>query len=140
MAKYTARMLFKDFRKAHPELWSRGTNYELAGFMKILVRAPGIGKFTYEYFGDKITWIEKWVDEAVVMHAAKQRDITMREKDYGYFIAKLTEVMETKKLTQEAVSLVTGVSRQSINAYLSGRKIPKTNTMRKIGKPLGIDI
>lgn len=138
MAKrgYTARMMFTEFRKARPEFWRPGTNYRLAGYMKIEIMSPGVGRFLYSPTLHTIEWLERWVDPKYIKKIEKLN----RPDDYLRFIEELKTIMETKKLTQEAISLVSGVSRQSINAYLSGRKIPKTSTMRKIGNPLGIDI
>ena len=97
--------------------------------------APGLGKFTYEWFPDKITWIEHWIDEKAVKLAEKE----MRPKNYTYFIFLLECFMEDNDLSQGDVADKTGVSRQSINKYLTGKAIPKLKTMRMISNKLGLD-
>ena len=54
-------MLFEDFKRAYPNKWKKGTSYEPAGFMSIIVRIPEDGKYKYEYFGNKLTLIEKFL-------------------------------------------------------------------------------
>jgi transcriptional regulator with XRE-family HTH domain len=49
------------------------------------------------------------------------------------------DTMDRLGLSQGDVSDITGYSRQSINAYLSGRRIPKLSTMIDITEALGID-
>lgn len=134
--KYSARMLFRDFREAHPDLWRRGSNFRLVDFMKILIYAPGLGKFTYEYFGDKITWIERWEDEREV----KKKERAARPKKYTQFIFQLEQYMTETGYTQSDISRITGVSRKSINAYMSGKSIPKTSTMEKICNILNLKL
>lgn len=133
--RYTAQNIFKDFRRRHPDMWRRGTNCQLIDHMKILVMAPGLGKFTYEWFGDKITWIERWVDEKAV----KLEEQEMRPKQYTYFVHLVEMYMEANNATQGHVAEAAGVSRQSINKYMTGKSIPKLNTMRKICESLDLE-
>ena len=135
MGKYTARMLFRDFRDAYPDLWRRGSDYKLDGYMTILVSIPTVGKLKYEYFGDRITWLERWEDPRELRRLEKER----RTKDYSYFQFVVQEKMDSCGLSQGDISNITGYSRQSINAYLSGRRIPKLSTMIEITEALGID-
>ena len=135
MKKYTARMLFNDFRESYPDLWRRGSSYQLVGYMTILICIPTVGKLTYEYFGDRINWIEKWDDPREIRRQEEER----RMKDYSYFRFAVNERMERLGLSQGDVSDITGYSRKSINAYLTGRSIPKLSTMINITRDLGID-
>lgn len=135
MRKYTATMLFRDFRNAYPELWCRGCFYELSGHMQILIRIPGKGKVIYEWFGNKLTWVEHYeTDEEI-----KRKKRTKRVKTYGYFLFRVNEEMEVRNLTQQDIADMSGVSRKSINRYLGERAIPKMSTMRQIASALGID-
>lgn len=136
MRKYTWKMIFRDFRYAYPELWRSGTVFSPHGFMSILVSIPGRGKLVYEYFGDKITWLEEWEDEKEI----KQKEKEMRPKTYGYFVFIVNEYMKKFGYTQQDIADISGVSRISINKYLTGRSVPKTSTMKKICDSLGIDI
>lgn len=133
--KYTARMLFNDFREAYPELWRYGTQYELCDVMTILIQIPTVGKLTYCYHGDKITWLEHWEDPK----AKKAELANKRFDDYSYFLFMLKDIMEYRRLSQSDVADMTGYSRQSINAYLSGRTFPKYDTMKDIMNKLGFE-
>ena len=133
--KYTARMLFKDFRKAYPELWRYGANYELDGYMKIKIWSPCVGIFTYEYFGNKIEWLERWDDENKI----KEQEREMRPKLYEYFLFMIEEYMKDTGATHQDLADISGISRQSISKYLSGKLIPKTSTMKKICDSIGIE-
>lgn len=134
--KYTARMLFQDFREAHPDLWRWGADYQLVDFMKILIRSPGVGKFTYEFFDDKITWIEHWEDET----ETKKLNRDLRAKDYVLFRNLIFEFMDRTGATQQDIADISGVSRQSISKYLSCKSIPKSSTMNQICESLGIEL
>lgn len=125
---YTARMLFRDFRKDYPELWRPGANYQLVNFMTIMIWSPGVGKFTYEWHGKKIKWIECWEDERENKRIERER----RPKLYRYFKCLLEDYMETTGCTQQNIADMTGISRKSINEYLNGRQIPKSSTMYHI--------
>lgn len=135
MRKYSWNMLFRDFRESYPDLWRRGTTYEPGGFMSLIIRIPGRGKLKYEFFGDKIIWLEHWEDPREV----RLNEEANREKTYRYFIHAVNDVMDERGLTQNDVAVISGMSRKSINKYLNGRVIPKVSTMRKIGSALGIN-
>ena len=134
--KITAKKIYGEFKGRYPQFCKRGLMYELCDVMTILIRSPGVGKFTYTPTGHKITWLEYWVDPT----HTKKMEKGVRPEYYTKFITKLKELMTNKGLSQESISLVTGISRQSINAYLNGRKIPKMSTMKDMAKKLGIDI
>ena len=133
--KYTARMLFKDFRDTYPELWRYGSEFELCGFMTILIKIPTVGVVVYEYFGNKITWLERWEDPKDL----KRRKKELRLKEYDYFKFIVLDKMELEKLSQRDVANITGYSRKSINEYLSGKSIPKRSTMVAIMDALGVE-
>ena len=135
MKKYTARMLFRDFRNSYPDLWRRGSDYRLVGYMTRLICIPTVGKLTYEYFGDKITWLERWEDPRELRRLEEER----RMKDYSYFQFAVQDKMDTMGWSQRDVADITGYSRKSINAYLTGRSIPRLDTMMDITRTLGID-
>jgi DNA-binding XRE family transcriptional regulator len=128
-------MLFGDFRKAYPDLWRNGTTYEPYGFMSILIKIPGRGKVIYEYFGDKLTWLEHWIDENEI----KEKEREMRPKLYDYFCFMIEEYMKDTGATQQDLADISGISRQSINKYLTGKSIPKNSTMKKICDSIGIE-
>lgn len=135
MGKYTARMLFNDFRDDYPELWRRGATYQLHSFMTILIKIPTVGIITYERIPHKINWIERWDDPRELRRLEEDK----RLKDYSYFQFAVQERMYELGLSQGDVADITGYSRKSINAYLTGRSIPKLSTMIKITSDLGID-
>ena len=61
MKKYSWKMLFEDFKKVYPNKWRKGTSYHPEGFMTLLIIIPEDGKYKYEYFGKKLTLIEKFL-------------------------------------------------------------------------------
>ena len=128
-------MLFRDFRNAYPDLWRYGTRYQLDGYMKILISIPTVGKLIYDYFGDKITWLEVWDDPKEI----KRIEAEKRDRDYSYFLFAVQDRMDALDLSQGDVADITGYSRVSINKYLTGRTIPRLSTMIDITTALGID-
>jgi DNA-binding XRE family transcriptional regulator len=135
MSKYTARMIFQDFREAYPYLWRRGADYELCDFMTIRIRIPTIGVVEYEYFGNKLTWLERWVDP----NLDRKRDKDNRYVWYEEFVKLIESHMDDYGYTQQDIADISGLSRKSINEYLTGRSIPKVSTMRKICESLRIN-
>lgn len=136
MRKYTARMLFRDFREAYPELWCRGCYYKLSGFMEITISIPNKGKVIYEYFGNKLTWIDRWENPEEV----RRRERNIRDNTYEYFLERVSMKMIERDLTQQDIADMSGISRMSINKYLGRRAMPKMSTMIQICESLGIDI
>lgn len=134
--RYTARALYDEFRKRHPDMWRRGSNAVLIDHMKILIMSPGLGKFTWGWFDDTIVWLEEWVDEKIV----KREDDSMRSANYTYLKLLLEGYMKQHEYTQQDISSKTGVSRQSLSKYLSGKAIPKTSTMKKICDALELEL
>ena len=59
---------------------------------------------------------------------------------YQNFLREIDYYQEITGATQVDIARITGISRQSINKYLQGAKVPKVSTMRKIAEALGIDI
>ena len=135
MRKYTARMLFRDFREAYPELWCRGCYYQLTGFMQITISIPNKGRVIYEYFGNKLTWLERWKSSDEV----RERSKMLRINTYEYFLERVDTEMIERNLTQQDIADMSGISRISINKYLGRRAIPKMSTMKQICDSLGID-
>ena len=136
MRKYTATMLFRDFRRAYPQLWCRGCYYELSGHMQILIRIPNKGKVIYEYFGNKLTWIERWRTP----EEERERKKTYRQNIYEDFLDDLNLIMFDRNLTQQDVADMSGISRMSINKYLGRRAIPKMSTMQQIADAVGFRV
>lgn len=136
MQKYTAAMLFRDFRDAYPELWRRGCFYELCGYMQIRIHIPHTGKVIYDFFGDKLTWLERWEDP----NETKRKERIYRSDTYDRFVNEVGARMLELDLSQQDIADMTGISRKSINQYLGGRAIPKLSTMQHICKTLNIDI
>lgn len=133
--KFSWQRIFDDFKKTYPTLWRRGTVFQPYDFMTILVTIPGVGKYTYEYYHKRLITIEEFEDEE-----SKRWDrIEERERRVENFKVDIPQIMEERNLTQQEISELTGVSRVSINQYLSGNKIPKLSTIEKIYKGLSLD-
>lgn len=124
MPKYSWAMVFDDFRKTYPNVWRRGTSYEPYDFMAITVIVPGDGKYKYEYYGKKLTLVEKY--------QTKKREKYSQIFERGQEVRKMEKVMRERKITQRRLSQVSGISRESINGYISGRKTPKQSTLVKL--------
>ena len=124
MPKYSWAMVFDDFRKTYPNVWRRGTSYEPYDFMAITVIVPGDGKYKYECYGKKLTLVEKY--------QTKKREKYSQIFERGQEVRKMEKVMRERKITQRRLSQVSGISRESINGYISGRKTPKQSTLVKL--------
>lgn len=133
------KRLFRSFKEEYSELIARGTNFIPYGYQEILVLIPGKGKLIYNSVGaggTKIRWIERWTDEKV----EKQREREKRPDMYQNFLREIGWYQKNTGASQGDIARLTGVSRKSINKYLSGANTPKVSTMRKIADALGINI
>ena len=128
MKKYSWKMLFEDFKKVYPNKWRKGTSYHPGGFMTLLIIIPGDGKYKYEYFGKKLTLIEKFLTKNQMKYLKIfEREERMRD---------ISKIMMDNKISQKKLSDLCGISRQSINYYITGNKTPKASTINKIYKAL----
>ena len=59
---------------------------------------------------------------------------------YQRFLSEIAYYQDMVGITQVDISRITGISRKSINKYLSGVVCPKVSTMRLMAEKLGIDI
>ena len=133
---YSHHMLFKEFRRRYPQLWRRGTHYELCGNTSIRIRIPTVGILVYEYIGHHITWEKRWEDPAVAKNNAKEARFDM----YQRFLSEIDIFQKETGVTQKRISEITGISQHSVSKYLSGVVMPKMSTMRLMAERLGIDI
>ena len=133
---YSHHMLFKEFRHHYPQLWRRGTHYELCGNTSIRVRIPTVGVLVYEYIGHHITWEKRWEDPVITKENTKEERFDM----YQRFLSEIDIFQKETGATQATIAELTGISRKSVNRYLSGAAMPKTATMQSMAEKLGIDI
>lgn len=135
MGKYTWQMIFRDFRQAYPDLWRYGTTYQPHEHMAIMVFIPNVGKLIYERIPNEITWLERYNDPMKLRFKEKE----MRPKQYTYFVFLLKEYMKDTGATQQEIAEKSGVSRKSINGYLTGRLMPKLKTMQQVCDALNLN-
>ena len=133
---YSHHMLVKEVRHHYPQLWRRGTNYELCGNTSIRVSIPTVGILVYEYIGHHITWEKCWEDPVITKENTKEERFDM----YQRFLSEIDIFQKETGATQATIAELTGISRTSVNRYLSGVAMPKTATMRSMAEKLGIDI
>lgn len=133
------KRLFMRFKKENPNLIRYGTHWSPYGYYAIEVFIPRVGKLVYNdggIFEGTIEWKEHWSDEK----AEKAKEREMRPEMYQNFLREIYGFQKFYELTQGDIAEMTGVSRKSINRYLSGAVAPKVSTMRKICEALDIDI
>lgn len=133
------KRLFRQFKDENPELVRYGTQWFAYGYQTIEICVPRVGKLIFRdngYYRGIIEWKERWPDEI----AEKKRERELRPEMYQNFLREIRWFMNFYELTQGDIAEMTGMSRKSINKYLSGAVAPKVSTMRKICETLGIDI
>lgn len=124
MPRFSWKMVFDDFRKAYPDKWRRGTSYEPAGFMSIVIRIPEDGMYRYEYDNKKLILLEKYLTYS------QQKYLRRFEREEE--VRNIFEIMKEHKITQTNLSRLSGISRESLNRYKNGALIPKSSTLAKI--------
>ena len=133
------KRLYRKFKEEYPELVRYGTQWFAYGYQAIEILIPRVGKLIFRdggsYIGT-IEWLEHWVDE----RAVKQKERDMRPEMYLNFLREIDHYQKMTGSSQKDIAEATGLSRQSINKYLSGETAPKVSTMKKICDALGIDI
>ncbi len=133
------RKIWRMFKDEHPELIVRGISYTPWTYQEIKVYIPRKGVLIYNSVGangSKITWIERWNDERTI----KEKEREMRPDIYQNLLKELFKYQEKTGSSQGDIARLTGMSRKSINKYLSGSVAPKVSTMRQIAEALGIEI
>lgn len=131
--------LYNKFLKENPELKICGIHWEHHGYQEIKIYIPRKGVLIYNETGTtagKITWLDRYADEKII----KQRDREERSDMYQRFLSEIDIYQKRTGASQGTIAEITGISRQSINKYISGIVPPKVSTMRKIANSLGIDI
>ena len=134
------KRLFRRFKQEYSELIVRGTGFIPYGYQEILIMIPRKGKLIYNSVGSggtKIRWVEGPHEDE---RELKQREREMRPDMYQNFLREIDWYQKITGASQGDIARLTGVSRQSINKYLSGVNSPKVSTMIKIADALGIDI
>lgn len=132
--------LFRQFRKEFPNLWTYGTNWEPHGYREIRIIIPGKGSLIYNEvgtFNGKIIWEAPPKEDPKEI---KKKEREMRPEMYQKFLEEIHWYQYCTGATQGDIAKYSGVSRQKINAYITGRCVPKVITMRKIADALGLDI
>lgn len=132
----SARIILKEFKSLHPDLWTRGSMCTICGYMTAEIRIPTKGIILYNIETDTITWLERWVDEKEVKRKEKEK----RPKNYIYFCFVISEYLKKHRMTQQEFADMVGISRRSLSKYLNGNAIPKSSTMRNILNQINIDI
>lgn len=128
MAKYSYAMLFRDFKQDYPHKLKRGTSYIPDGFMAIQVYIPGDGIYKYEFFGKKLTLIKKFL--------TPRQDKVLKIHDREMKMLRISDKMKTFGVSQSCLSRVSGISRESINKYISGSRVPKLSTLELLDEAL----
>ena len=126
--RFSWKMVFNDFKEHYPDKWRRGTSYESSDFMSIIVMIPNDGKYKYEYFGKKLTLIEK----QLTRNQRKYLKVFEREEA----ARDIFRLMREKNISQRKLSQLSGISRESINRYHSGFMTPKNSTIDILRKAI----
>ena len=137
------KRMFRMFKEEYPTLVERGTTFEPYGYQEIRVYIPGRGKLIYNTVGTesgKIRWEEYWINEKEIAEDRKQELIERRAVMYQTFLREIHNYQRETGTSQSSIARITGISRKSINEYLSGSVAPKISTMKTICETLGIDI
>lgn len=136
MSKYTWNMIYRDFKRRHSDLCERGMSFTPHQFMSIIIHIPNRGKLIYDGFRDEITWLAQYEDPK--RKKAEERE--QRAELYLRFLNEMESFQKTNGASQGVIAERSGISRQSINKYLSGAVMPKTSTMKRICEALHIDL
>lgn len=132
--------MYGRFKQDFPELVVRGASFSPNGPYEITIIIPRKGKVVYNPIGVKETrlkWIDGPYEDKLVI---KQREREMRPDMYQAFLSEIEYYQKMTGASQGDIARLSGVSRKSINKYLSGVVAPKVSTMRKICEALDIDI
>ena len=133
------KRLFQMFRKEYPHLWNYGTQWKPDGRDSIRINNPRKGEFVYKLvtFGHgQIIWKHRWKTDDDI----RKEEREIRPDMYQNFLREIDRYQIETGASQGKISTITGISRQSINKYLSGAIPPKVSTMRKIAETLGLNI
>lgn len=133
------KRLFQLFRREYPELWNYGTQWAPYDEDSIRIVNPRKGEFIYRlvYINHGIIeWEYQWETDSDI----RKEERSIRPGMYQNFLSEIDRFQKETGAYQGEISSITGISRQSINKYLSGSVIPKVSTMRRIAEKLNLDV
>lgn len=131
--------LFQLFRREYPELWNYGTQWKPDEKDSIRIINPRKGEFVYRlvYLNHGIIeWKQRWRTDNDI----KKEEQSIRSDMYQIFLSEIDLYQKETGASQGDIAAMTGISRQSINKYLSGSVVPKVSTMRRIAEKLKFNI
>lgn len=131
--------LFQLFRREYPELWNYGTQWKPDEKDSIRIINPRKGEFVYRlvYLNHGIIeWETRWETNVDI----RKEEQSIRPGMYQNFLSEITRYQKETGASQGEIASITGMSRKSINKYLSGSVMPKVSTMRQIAEKLNLNV
>lgn len=65
-------------------------------------------------------------------------EVVMKDRRYWVPLEKLTEIREKKKMTQERLGELTGMTQEAISRYENGKVTPNVDSRKKLANALGV--
>lgn len=131
MNKEEYKELLEDFRSMCP--WAAKTvkRYWISGHMEITAELKDGSAIKYDGVLRAFRWAENLEELAAISRPRNEAEWKQQ------FCLRLWHVMLSKGMTQQDLSVDTGISIGSINQYINGNVVPNAYNAIKIAKALG---
>ena len=126
------KQIVEQFKKYHPYLANGMVDWEPRGDMKIRVRMADGSEYDFHAMSNSI----RNVKDRPVHHDDNYDEYGWRK----VFSDRLTEYMCTQGISQQALAEYTGLSKGSINKYVSGSATPSGYALSKLATALGCTV
>ena len=131
MNKEEHKELLEDFRSMCP--WAANTvkRYWISGHMEITAELKDGSAIKYDGVLRAFRWAENLEKLAAISRPRNESEWRQQ------FCLRLWHMMLSKGMTQQDLSIDTGISIGSINQYINGNVVPNAYNVIKIAKALG---
>lgn len=123
--KITWKMIYDEFKDTYPSKRKEAIHYEPFGVAEILIFMKDGSKYVYNHQYHRL----RCVQEA---RSVPEHEPLSEEEWLNEFSKKLRKIMKAHRINQRELSELTGISRQAINRYLKGERVPDIRMIFRI--------
>lgn len=123
--KITWKMIYDEFKDTYPSKHKETIHYEPFGVAEILIFMKDGSKYVYNHQYHRLRCVQE-------PRPIPEPEPLSDEERLNEFSKKLRKVMKSRHINQRELSELTGISRQAINRYLNGERIPDIRIIFRI--------
>lgn len=140
--KTSFRKTFMDFQQHYPNLRKEVVHWRPHSFGTVEIWFKDKRKATYNDYDRKVVYMDDtWgCNETRVSKTQRQKHKEKHDEQTRVLSTKLKTIMENFDISQNDIAKATGLSKQAVNNYVSGRRFPNDDTLYKLANAVGLGI